>query len=78
MSGEEDLIKQVEELEKKIRGAQEKKRLVEEEKEETRRGREEARGRVYMMRGSGAGGLASRAMGSAVHMGQQGMDNNDR
>ena len=31
-----------------------------------------------MMRGSGAGGLASRAMGSAVHMGHQGTDNNDR
>ena len=43
-----------------------------------RRGREEARGREYMMRGSGAGGLASRAMGSAVHMGKQGMDNSDR
>ena len=42
-----------------------------------RRGREEARGREYMMRESGAGGLASRAMGSAVHMGQQSMDNHD-
>ena len=71
MSGEEDLMKQVEELEKKMREA-------EEEEEEMRRGREEARGREYMMRGSGAGGLAGRAMGSAVHMGQQGMDNNDR
>ena len=68
MSGEEDLIKQVEDLEKKKRGAEEKKRLAEEEKEEMRRGREEARGRVYMTRGLGAGGLASRAMGSAVHM----------
>ena len=78
MSGEEDLMKQVEELEKKIREAKGKKRLAEEEKEEMRRGREVARGRGYMMRGSGAGGLASRAIGSAVHMGQQGMDNNDR
>ena len=64
-------MKQVEELEKKIRKA-------EEEKEEMMRGREEGRGREYMMRGSGAGGLASRAMGSAVHTGQQGMDNDDR
>ena len=80
MSGEEDLIKQIEELEKKIREAEEKKRRAEEEKEEMSRGREEARGREHMMRGSGAGGLARRAMGSAVHMGQQGMDsnNNDR
>ena len=55
-------------------------REVEEEKEEMRRGREEARvrgesrgkkearGGEYMMRGSGAGGLASRAMGSAVYV----------
>ena len=32
------------------------------------RGREEARGGEYMMRASGAGGFASRAMGSAVHV----------
>ena len=70
MSGEEDLMKQVEEPEKNIREAEEKKRLAEEEKEEMRRGREEARGREYMMRRSGAEGLANRAMGSAVHMGQ--------
>ena len=31
-----------------------------------------------MMRGSGAGGLASRAMGSAVHVEQQGTENNYR
>ena len=31
-----------------------------------------------MMRGSGAGGLASRAMGSAMHVEQQGKENNDR
>ena len=43
-----------------------------------RRGREEARRRECMMRGSGAGGLASRAMGSAMHVGQEGMDNDDR
>ena len=30
------------------------------------------------MRGLGAGGLASRAMGSAVHVEQQGTENNDR
>ena len=71
MSGEQDLMGQVEDLKRRLR-------VAEEEKEEMRRGREEARGREYMMRGSGAGGLASRAMGSAVHMGQQGMDNNDR
>ena len=77
MSGEKDLMKQVEELKKMIRE-------VEEEKEEMRRGREEARvrgesrGREYMMRGSSAGGLASRAMGSAVHVEQQGTENNDR
>ena len=40
------------------------------------RGREEVRGGEYMMRESGTGGIASRAMGSAVHMGQLGMDNN--
>ena len=77
MSGDEDLVKQVEELEKKVREAEEKKRVAEEEKQEMRRGREEARGREYMMRESGAGGLARRAMGSAVHMGQQSMDNHD-
>ena len=42
------------------------------------RGREEARGGEYMMRGSGAGGLASRPMGSAVHVEQQGTENKDR
>ena len=31
-----------------------------------------------MIRESGTGGIASRAMGSAVHMGQLGMDNNNR
>ena len=41
------------------------------------RGREEARRRQYVMRGLGAGGLASRAMGSAVHVEQQGTENND-
>ena len=71
MSGEGDLMRQVEDLKNKIREA-------EEEKEDMRRGMEEARGREYMMRGSGAGGLASRAMGSAVHVEQQGTENNDR
>ena len=70
MSGEEDLMRQVEDL-KNIREA-------EEEKEEMRRGREEARGREYMMRRSGAGGLASRAMGSAVLVEQQGTEINDK
>ena len=61
----------------------------EEEREEMRRGREEARVRgelrgreearegEYLMRVSGAGGLASSAMGSAVHVKQQGTENND-
>ena len=77
MSGEEDLMRQVEDLKRRLR-------VTEEEKAEMRRGREEARGREYMMKGSGAGGLASRAMSSAVHMGQQCMEkfslnnNNDR
>ena len=42
------------------------------------KGREEVREREDMMRGSDAGGLASRAMGSAIHEGQPGMDNHDR
>ena len=58
-------------------------REVEEEKEEMRRGRgearvrgesrgrEEARGGEYMMKGSGAGGLTGRVMGSAVLVEQQ-------
>ena len=67
MAREEDLMKQVEELKRKLREA-------EEEKEEIWRRRKEARGR---MRESDAGGIASRAMGSAVHMGQLGIDNNN-
>ena len=82
MAREEDLMKQIEELKRKLRE-------VEEEKEEIRRGRKEARiggesrrrkearEGEYMMRESGAGGIASRAMGSAVHMGQLGIDNNN-
>ena len=70
MAREEDLMKQVEELKRKLRE-------VEEEKEEIRRRRKEARGGEYMMRESDAGGIASRAMGSAVHMGQLGIDNNN-
>ena len=74
-------MKQVEELKRKVREV--------EENEEMRRGREEARGRgesrgrekarggEYVMRESGTGGLASRAMGAAIHMGQLGMDNNN-
>ena len=77
-------MKQVEELKRKLREA-------EEEREKIRRGRKEARvggesremkeargGEYIMMRESGTGGIASRAMGSAVHMGQLGMDNNNR
>ena len=94
MSGEEDLMKQVEELKRRLREVEEEKEEMrrgweEEEREETRRGREEARvrgesrgreesrGGKYMMRVSGAGGLASRAMGSAVQVKQQGTENND-
>ena len=72
MSSEEDLRKQVEELKKKIREVEEKERMRR-GREEARvrgesRGREQARGGEYMTRESGTGGLASRAMGSAVHM----------
>ena len=70
MAREEDLMKQVEELKRKLREA-------EEEKEEIWRRRKEARGGEYTMRESDAGGIASRAMGSAVHMGQLGIDNNN-
>ena len=61
MTREEDLMKQVEELKRKIRE-------VEKEKEEIRR-RKEA-----MMRESGAGGIASRAIGSVMHVGLQGQE----
>ena len=82
MSGEEDLMKQVEELKKMLREAEEEKEDMRRGREEARvrgesRGREEARGGEYMMRGSGAGGLASRAIDSAVHVEQQGTENND-
>ena len=94
MAGEEDLMKQIEELKRKLRKVEEEKEEIrrgweEEENEEMRRGskearvgeesrgREEARGGEYMMRESGTGGIASRAMGSAVHMGQPGMKNNN-
>ena len=75
------MMKQVEELKRKIREVEEKEEMRR-GREEARvrgksRGREEARGGEYMMRESGTGGLASRAMGSAVHMGQLGMDNNN-
>ena len=66
MAREDDLMKQVEEL-KKIRE-------VEEEKEEIRRRRKEAREGEYMMRESGAGGIASRAIGSVMHVGLQGQE----
>ena len=67
MTREEDLMKQVEELKRKIRE-------VEEEKEEIRRRRKEAWGGEYMMRESGAGGIASRAIGSVMHVGLQGQE----
>ena len=63
-------MKQVEELKRKIREA-------EEEKEEIRRRRKEARGGEYMMRESDAGGIASRPMGSGVHVEQQGTEHNN-
>ena len=91
MSGEEDLREQVEELKKRVREAEEEKWVAEEENKEMRRGREGVKGREDVMRGSGAGGLAGRAMGSAMHVGlqgqegmhvgmqgQQGMENHDR
>ena len=67
MTREEDLMKQVEELKRKIRE-------VEEEKEEIRRRRKEAWGGEYMMRESGARGIASRAIGSVMHVGLQGQE----
>ena len=67
MTREEDLMKQVEELKRKIRE-------VEEEKEELRRRRKEAWGGEYMMRESGADGIASRAIGSVMHVGLQGQE----
>ena len=72
MSGEEDLREQVEELKKRVREAEQEKRVAEDENKKMRRGREGVRGREDVMRGSGAGGLAGRAMGSAMHEGLQG------
>ena len=81
MSGEEDLVKQVEELKKNTREVEEKEEMKRGREEAKVRGesrrREEARGGGYMMRESGTGGLASRTMGSAVHVEQQGTENND-
>ena len=74
MSAEEDLRKQVEELKKRVREAEEEKRVAEEENKEMRRGRKGVRGREHVIRGSGAGGLAGRAMGSAMDVGLQGQD----
>ena len=80
MSGEEDLVRQVEDLKRRLREAEEEKEEMGRGREEARvrgesRRREEVRGREYMMRGSGAGGLASRAMGSAEHVEQQSTEN---
>ena len=77
MSSEEDLREQGEGLKRRLREVEEEKRVAEEEKEEMRRGRKEVKGTEGMMKGSGAGGLASRAMGSAMHVGQKGMENSD-
>ena len=82
MAGEEDLMKQVEELKKKLREVEEEKEEIRRGSEEARvrresRGGEEAREGECMMRVSGAGGLASRAMGSAVYVEQQGTEKND-
>ena len=82
MAGEEDLMKQVEEWKRKLGEAEEEREEMRRGSKEARvggesRGREEARGGEYMMRESGTGGIASRAMGSAVHMGQLGIDNNN-
>ena len=75
-------MEQVEELKRKIREAEAEKEEIRRGREEARvsgesRGREEDRGREYTMRGSGAGGFASRAMGSAAHVEQQGTENSD-
>ena len=78
MSGEEELREQVEELKKRVREAEQEKRVIEEENNEMNREREGVRGREDVMRGSGAGGLAGRAMGAAMHVGQQGVENDDR
>ena len=67
MSGEEDLRKQVEERTKRLREAEEEKRVLEEENKEMRE-RKGMRGREDVMRGSSAGGLAGKAMGSAMHV----------
>ena len=67
MARKEDLMKQGKELKRKIRE-------VEDEKEEIRKRRKEAWGGEYMMRESGAGGIASRAIGSVMHVGLQGQE----
>ena len=68
MSGEEDLREQAEEMKKRVREAEKEKRVAEEENKEMRRRREGVRGREDVMRESSAGGLAGRAMGSAMHV----------
>ena len=54
MAGEEDLMKQVEELKRRVREVEKEKdemrRGLEEEGREARRGREETRGGEYMLR----------------------------
>ena len=80
MAREEALMKQAEELKRKLREVEEEKEEMRrglEEESETRRGREEPRGGEYMLRGSGAGGFASRTTGSGVHVEQQGTEHND-
>ena len=68
MSGEEDLRGQVEELKKRAGEAEEEKRVADKENKEMRRRRKD------LMRGSGAGGLAGRAMSSPMHVGLQGQE----
>ena len=66
------LLSPLNQVPKGLREAEEEQRVIEQEnKEKMRRGREGMRGREDMMRGSGAGGLAGKAMGFAMHVGLQ-------
>lgn len=74
MAGEEGLRRQVEELKKSLWAAEEKNKQV-------RRGMEDVRERRGGVREMSAGGPASRAMDSAMHVGlegQQGMGDEKR
>ena len=61
-------MKQVEELTKRAREAEKEKQVLEEEGKGTRREREGVKEREDMTKRSGAGGLAGRAMRSAIHV----------